>query len=223
MTVKDILNLVIPENFGSDEDGEETSSIEDVYDQLDNSVQTTYGASKFIIFIDDKTVVKIPFNGCFWWDEEYERNKKYEDNWRFDYFINENYCEIEAAVYDKAVEAGVEKFFASTQYYGKTKNNVPVSVSERVFTFFDNARVRENTDKISEDSWSRAKELKNDFRVYISEEWLARAIEFYGKVMVDKLVKFILDENIRDLHSDNIGFREDGSPVILDYSSYDEN
>ena len=52
MTVKDILNLVIPENFGSDEDGEETSSIEDVYDQLDNSVQTTYGASKFIIFID---------------------------------------------------------------------------------------------------------------------------------------------------------------------------
>ena len=41
--------------------------------------------------------------------------------------------------------------------------------------------------------------------------------------MVDKLVKFILDENIRDLHSDNIGFREDGSPVILDYSSYDEN
>ena len=220
MTVKDILDLEIPLNFGSDEDGEQTYVIEEVYSQLDNTVKTAYGASKFIIFLNDKEVIKIPFNGCFWYDCELEQETG--DPWRFDEFIHKDYCAIEEEKYDKAVDAGLEKFFASTQYCGNTKNNVPVYISERVCTFFDNASVREKTDTISENSWEKAKSYKKSFNSKIHEEWLARAIEYYGEDAVSALLDFIKKENIYDLHTDNIGFRYNGAPVILDYSSYNE-
>ena len=46
----------------------------------------------------------------------------------------------------------------------------------------------------------------------------------YATFDLDKtFVNFIKKENVCDLHTDNIGFRYDGSPVILDYSSYFEN
>ena len=215
MTVKDVLNISFPTNFGCDEDGEETFSIEDIYAQLDTSVKTTYGVSKFVIFLNDDEVVKIPFNGCFWYDH------RAEGGYRFDEFNNNDYCATEAEIYADAVKLGVEKFFASTKYYGSTVEGTPIYVSERVYAFYENEEVRRKTTS-SEYSNKKATEISEEYHRYFSAEWLAKAIEFYGVDAVIDLMAFIELEQINDFHCGNVGFRKDGSPVILDYSGYDE-
>jgi len=218
MTVNDILNLVIPLEFGSDEDGEETSSMEKVYDQLNESVETAYGASKFVIFLNKDEVIKIPFNGCYW----YNYDEKGDCDICFEHFMNEDYCATEEEVYEKAVYEGLEKFFASTKFCGRSKNGVPVYISERVYTFYSNEEAREKTDDFSDNSLEIAKELKSKVPTRLSQEWVARAIEYYGDELVKKLFNFIDKEDISDLHMENVGFRRNGAPVILDYSSYRE-
>ena len=215
MTVKDILNISFPAEFGSNEDGEETYGIEDVYNQLDSDVKTAYGASKFVILLNDKEVVKVPFNGCFWYDSDEE------GGWRFDEFNNNDYCATEAAIYADAVALGVEKFFASTEYYGRTIEGTPIYLSERVYAFYENDDARHKT-KSSEDSNKKACEIGKKYPQHINAEWLSKAVEFYGEDAVIDLMAFIELEHINDFHTGNVGFRKDGSPVILDYSGYDE-
>ena len=217
MTVKDILNMSFPIEFGTDEDGEDTYAIEDVYNQLDGTVETAYGASKFIIFLNDDEVVKVPFNGCYWYDPDAE------GGWRFDeFYYSKDYCGIEASVYADAVALGMEKFFASTKYYGRTVEGTPIYLSERVYAFYENDDARHKT-KSSEDSNKKASEINKKYNKYINAEWLAKAVEFYGEDAVIDLMAFIDLEHIDDFHTGNVGFRKDGSPVILDYSGYKEN
>lgn len=215
MTVKDILNISFPAEFGSNEDTEETYAIEDVYNQLDNTVKTAYGASKFVIFISDNEVVKVPFNGCYWYDEDAE------GGWRFDEFNNNDYCATEAAVYADAVALGVEKFFASTKYYGSTIEGTPIYVAERVYTLYENDELRNRTD-VTKDSIDTAKEISIEYHKYFPQIWLEKAVEYYGEKAVIDLMAFIELEHINDFNTGNVGFRKDGSPVILDYSGYEE-
>ena len=51
--------------------------------------------------------------------------------------------------------------------------------------------------------------------------WLCDALEYYGLKKVEKLLTFIYDEDIDDLHSSNLGYK-DGRPVIIDYAGYYE-
>ena len=215
MTVKDILNISFPAEFGSDEDTEVTYAIEDVYDQLDGTVKTAYGASKFVIFINDDEVVKIPFNGCYWYDEDAE------GGWRFDEFNNNDYCATESAVYADAVALGVEKFFASTKYYGSTIEGTPIYVAERVYTLYENDELRNKTN-VTKDSINTAKEISIEYHKHFPQIWLEKAVEYYGEQAVIDLMAFIDLEHINDFNTGNVGFRKDGSPVILDYSGYEE-
>ena len=215
MTVKDILNIRFADEFGTDEDGEETDVIFDVYNQLDSGVETSFGVSKFVIFINDDEVVKIPFNGCYWYDSHAD------DGMRFDLFNNTDYCATEAAVYADAVALGVEKFFASTKYYGSTVDHMPVYVSERVYSLYENDEARHKTNS-SEENIKKAAAIKEETHYRFSIEWLSKAIEYYGEDAVKDLMAFIELEHINDFHEGNIGFRKDGSPVILDYSGYEE-
>ena len=45
------------------------------------------------------------------------------------------------------------------------------------------------------------------------------AINWYGENEIEKLLKFINDEKINDLHSGNLGYLND-RPVIVDYAGY---
>lgn len=216
MTINDVANLIIPEQFGC---GNSMEIIDEdaIFEQLDDSVDTAWGASKFVILFDD-AVVKIPFNGSFYWDEDddYEGGGEYT----FDEFHNKNYCETEAAVYTDAITAGVELFFASTKFAGMTKDNTPYYISERVYDFYD-----DNNDEIktpSKDSREKAERARDIFDSELDEMWLALAYEWYGDAAVQQLLNFIKEEHISDLHLGNIGFRKNGAPVILDYSSFDE-
>ena len=211
MTISDISKLYIPKEFGSDDENEETDSINFVFRQLDNTTHTTWGASKFIIFFDENPdeIVKIPFNGVYTLDDE-------ERIIGFDKYINTDYCSIEAKVYEDAVDYGLSQFFAETRFGGYTESGTPYYISEKVYTMW--TYDRDKKDHYSEKSFKKATQTAESTE--LPAVWLAWAYEYYGDTAVQDLLDFILIEGIGDLHSDNIGYREDGSPVLLDYSNF---
>lgn len=218
MTINDVLNMEFPSDFGSGEADIEPDCICEVEYDLSTkySVRTAYGASKFIIFINDDEVVKIPFTGSYsyGWDEETEEVNR--DEIIFDSFNTEDYCAIEAKIYSDAVAAGVDYFFASTKFVGNTfVDKTPIYISERVICF-DEMNMEERS--YSRDSYLKAGRMCGRCPV----EWTAMAIEFYGEKAVQKLFDFIEAEDIDDLHWGNVGIRKfDGSPVLLDYSGFE--
>lgn len=212
MNISDIVKLNVPSEFGCHSDYDEfTIPMQIVGDQLDNTVEILYGASKFIIISNEwDKIVKIPFNGMFYC------NDKNEDVDIFNYFKIKDYCAREASIYADAVAFGVSEFFAETKFGGVTEESkTPFYISERVYEFDDVSK----SDKIKP-----SKETINKIKEYkfydISSKWLACAYEYYGGDAVKKLIDFIEEEEISDLHNGNIGFRADGAPVIFDYSSY---
>ena len=210
MTIDDLKKIVIPDEFGCDDD-----DYGDVLDEVINQIPCNYayGVSKFVIFINDKEVAKIPFNGQFFWDDE---SKEYV----FENFHNiMDYCALEADIYEEAVTRGLEMFFAGTRYVGHTADNTPFYISERV-----NKNLDDVWDDVSDEEVATARtyaQTKEDFSWRrLSDRWLALALRFYGKELVDKFVKFIKDFGINDLHFNNVGVREDGSPCLIDYSGW---
>lgn len=216
MTIADVLNMDFPTEFGYCNDGEEeTPALEEVYAQLNDDIETVYGTTKFIIFLNENEVAKIPFNGSFSYKYDEETNK-YDEEITFNWFNTTDYCDIEAAVYEDAVTEGVECFFAATKQAGVTNTQKPIYVSERVYGFYDEEK--RSAHSPSKDSLKKAQEANTNFPC----EWLARAYEFYGDELVNRFINFIKDAGINDLHTGNVGFRADGAPVLLDYSGYYE-
>ena len=214
MTIADVKDLEIPEKFGCDDDNMETGAIDYVLDQLDDTVDTTWGASKFVIFFDGSDqIVKIPFSGEYCWNDDIEDEDFYD-------FNTSDYCAIEASLYADAVVRGVEKFFARTIYGGVTKKGTPYYISDKV-QIYGNMISKLKTP--SEENIEKAKKywFSLSYHTDLNKEWIAYALEWYGEEEVEKLMNFISDENIYDLHNNNVGFRENGAPVILDYSGFD--
>ena len=214
MLIEDVASLKIPYEFGCDEDTEETYGMIEVRNQLDDDVITKWGCSKFVLLFDEEPnfIVKIPFNGMY---EFVEANEDDYGRYEFIPFQTEDYCAIEASVYNDALVAGVAQFFTKTEFAGVTINNCPYYISEKAIDFNEYSRIKTP----SANSMEKAKSLRSQSE--LSSRWLALAIDTYGEDAVNQLLQFIKDNDIRDLHSANIGFRaEDGSPVIIDYSGY---
>ena len=210
-----IFKLDIPADFGSDEYGDMTDDIREVIRQLNFDTCSNnydFGASKFVIFFDDNEVIKIPFNGYFYKAEDDETDKYYTDFRPFE--IIEDYCAEEERIYNLAVEAGVEMFFAKTQYIGSTVSDTPFYVSERVICNY--------TPHPSQKSIDTLKDKYYSFQYEINRTWSAAAIEYYGEELFSKFVDFVEQNRISDLHGGNIGYRKDGAPVLLDYSGYED-
>ena len=216
MTINDVLNMTFPSNFGSGEEDIETDCICEVEYNLStkHNVRTAYGASKFVIFLNDNEVVKIPFTGSYSYGWNDENDEIDYDEIIFDEFCTEDYCAVEAAVYSDAIAAGVEQFFASTKFVGNTFiDKTPIYLSERVLPF-DCLNNKERS--YSRDSYLKAGKMCGRCPV----EWTAMALEYYGETAVKKLFAFIESEGIDDFHDGNVGIRKDGSPCILDYSGF---
>jgi len=211
MTYQDVLKLNIPEQFGLNEDDDWGGDLDFVVDQFkEEDIRYDNGCSKFVIFLNDDEVVKIPFNGYHYYNDEDEEEGFCE-------FNNSDYCDIEAEIYQDAVVAGLSHFFAKTVFAGFTeKTHYPIYLSERVIPFEDKDY---ESIKPSEDSVNKA----NNMITSISSRWLACAIDYYGQEEVSRLVDFIREERVGDFHAGNVGFRKDGAPVLLDYSGYNEN
>ena len=216
-TIDDITKFIIPEQFGTDED-EYGDTLRSVIDQVLNiGCEFAYGISKFVIMLNDTEVVKIPFNGEFYWDNDSQGYDAFEE-----FKSTIDYCRVEADYYKEAVKWGIAEFFAGTRFVGYTKDHTPFYVSERVHKTLDDVWY-----SVSEESVQTARDYANSKENFywrrLSDHWLAVALEKYGKEKVDKFLEFLQAYDIDDLHQGNVGFREDGTPCLIDYSGWNEN
>lgn len=189
-----------------------------------------HGISKFAVVLNNcPWVIKVPFNGT--WDNWYDEDEdEYHEEWREFCHADDSeegsfdYCCNELDKYEKAVECGVGIFFAETKFYGFTEGGYPLYLQEKIRV--DSHLRLADMPKASEDSLSLVKS-KVDSRDYqwskLSRDWMALAIDYYGEKLVEKFVDFICNiepEIGQDLHAGNYGYREDGSPCILDFSGW---
>lgn len=221
LSIDDFKKIRIPVEFGLDETEDTdglTYEIEQVVSQLKKMHPADhfiwcFGMSKFVVLLDN-LVVKIPFNGYFSYIPDPDTGEYPDelDFLKFDY--SSDYCSIEESLYLKAAEAGLGNFFAATIQYGKTADGTPYYISEKVYTMYD-----DKATKLRKPS-PKGQKKASKTHLSINKIWLACAIDRYGEKATNRFIKFLEDNGIEDLHSDNIGFRKNGDPVLLDYCSF---
>jgi len=204
-------SIRVPEEF-CENDGID-SEYWDKYDIIFES-----GATKAVLIIHgcDK-VIKIPYNcDCCGCEFEYASDGgRYDSSW--------DYCNTEAEMYEVVEEMGLGQFFAKTEFWGYDKDHHPLYVQEKVMTYWQ-YRGKHYENKPSYDASEKAKKYYGCGE-RLSTSWIAAAIDYYGEESVATLMEYLQNNEDGigyDLHDDNVGFRENGAPVILDYSGYFE-
>lgn len=168
-------------------------------------------------------VFKIPFMGRVHliYDEDDYYFYESED---FDVYCNAghnndhhdwDYCETEARLYHAACEYNLDMFFAGTYFLCKY-SDYPIYVSEYRKDYYTTCK---SSDEVSK---SIAKELDEKYCSAFWSEDLANLIEFTNVDTVEKLLSFIEEFGIDDLHRGNLGSTKDGMLCIIDYSNYNE-
>lgn len=181
------------------------------------------GASKVVFIPKNKDyVVKIPFTGysedSFFEDE----NGDWYDEYKYKEFEGANngnndwdYCLRELYIYHKAKAAKVERVFLKTIYEG-TINDFPIYSQPKVSNFVEDRYVTCSKEEIES---TREKIKKKNFNVF-SPTWLFYAFNYYGEDYIFRLLSFIKEEEICDLHCGNLGW-VGNKPVIVDYAGFD--
>lgn len=160
---------------------------------VDRSIKYGFGSTRLAI-ITAEEVIKIPYYfHC-------------EDR-----FINyESYCDKECLTYDAAKGIGLDKFFASAEWAGMIDDSIPFYCYEKINLFSMN--YKRPTQK--------SKQKANKTFADIDPNWLGLCYDYYGDELVNDFIYFLDEREINDLHSDNIGFRQDGSPCVCDYAGF---
>ena len=186
-------------------------------------IEVCHGVSKMAIIIPGcSLVIKIPFNGQWKYEERYNKETgEYEEGEEYfePFYEYDDYCALEESVYKNAEAAGFDQYLAKTNFY-KAIKNCYVYVQERVFGLY--------SDKASTPTDDSRRKIKARRDGYIgTSDWSACFIDFFGEDAFEKFYNYCVygdDEHEMciddDLHAGNIGFRADGSPVILDYSGW---
>ena len=218
---KDILNIYIPDNFGPDEedfDGIIPEDFQTVFDQLDASVQTKWGISQFVIMKREwDKVVKIGFRGWYLWDNDRE------DTYFQEYFTN--YADKAFNLYEEAEEWGIAPIFAGMELLG-SNGSYNVYLQERVKCDFAEAWATGDVNRVSSDN-SRTyveSKMRTEMGIWRNFDlnWLAQAVDCYGKELVEDTMAFLREHRIYDFHDGNYGYREDGTPVIIDWADFEQ-
>ena len=186
-------------------------------------IEVCHGVSKMAIIIPGcSLVIKIPFNGQWKYEERYNKETgEYEEGEEYfePFYEYEDYCALEESVYKNAEAAGFDQYLAKTSFY-KAIKNCYVYVQEKGFGLY--------SDKASTPTDDSRRKIKARRDGYIgTSDWSACFIDFFGEDAFEKFYNYCVygdDEHEMciddDLHAGNIGFRADGSPVILDYSGW---
>lgn len=170
--------------------------------------QVCDGASKICIIPKDADfVVKWTSNPC-----------------SFDKDYDEAYDEV--LIYKKAVKAGLEMFFPKTEVLlinngvifviqdkiDFSSLNIPSAIEDRYLyktKTVSSAIIEKMEDRFS--SIVRGRDLDT--------LWASMAIVLYGKKKCKALCRFVIENEINDLHRSNIGYLKN-KPIILDFSGY---
>ena len=206
-------------DFLSDADGiaEYSEGFSYIYEQVDEEIRT--GVSKVVIIPHDTSyVLKIPYRGA----------KEGEESWDFHYAGNEirdwDYCETEAEIYDAFKAEGLECFLAKTVRYGEDATGYPLYIQEKCITSYD----YEDLDSNYTYDYTEIKAFRSMFACGMAVDnntWNTKAIMYYGVEKYIHFMQFCLDrfpDVLDDLHRENYGYRTDGSPVLIDFSSWND-
>lgn len=132
----------------------------------------------------------------------------------------------EVSIYNKAVEAGLGMFFPKTEVFCVIDGitfviqekidfsalNTPNNKADR-YAYQTRTISPAIVEKMS-DCFSRLYRGRNlDFT------WASMAIVLYGKKKCKALCRFVIENEINDLHRSNIGYLKN-KPIILDFSGY---
>ncbi len=229
--VDNILNAVfpLPEKFGivlyanKYEEDELLQDIEYNIKQIDPMASIEYGMSKMVIMSPrlKNVVIKIPFNGCF--EEELDlytaKRKKVWEPFSWAPCSNtSDYCLAEFEKFDRLKTYDLDCFVAKTIYYKNIFDTnvfiqeqvIPVNYSEKIY-------------KPSKKSRDIAEKWHEEEKVYMDTDWIANCIDKYGQSKVERFLNYCenIDPDIlEDTHGGNYGYRNDGTPALLDFSNF---
>lgn len=210
-------NLIIPEEFGSDDYNEETPAIKAVMEQLPlDEVYVDWGATQFVIMNHETNrVAKIPFSG------EFINCENNEHEWQefSPYYTNYSYLTYE--LYLQAKSWKIIDLFAETEFFGTTKNGVEIYLQEKVKSYYD-GNSRSHSSEASKKKYRELKNGKLSAWSLFPEDWLTAVIEWYGIDLTKDFLLFCEENNLDDFHTGNIGWREDGTPCVLDWAGFNE-
>lgn len=225
-----VQQLDIPEEFGCDQDSGEFDDVllyDQLYKLLPGQFEIDNGISKAVIMVQDMPfVIKIPFNGMHWRDYEYnEEEDDYEevDHQFYPFRVHEDYCDFEMELVETAQERGFEQFVLDTICIYEDKHGRKYYMQERAVP--SRRYYGKTPTAISEHSYEVAASMSKGY-CRCDENWRAAVVEYYGEAMWITFVDWnamnglgILD----DMHGGNYGYREDGTPVLIDISGFDDN
>lgn len=215
--------------------------IEEAILDIDGAAQIKYGMSKLVIVAPslENIVIKIPFSGVydFHYDDDYSYDEASdyvyytdEGEWDFHEFNNvrskdkknkTDYCAVEAEKYQDLYSLDLDEFVAETHLYTELSNGIKVYIQEKALSSEDDPSW--NTRKSSADSRATARKWVDEESIPLESNWIGLCIDVYGEDRTKAFLDYCNYEDpilISDTHCGNIGYREDGSPVLLDYSGF---
>ena len=128
----------------------------------------------------------------------------------------------ENAIFEEVPDE-LKTLFLPNEYIGEF-NGIPVYIQEKVQC---TAEDMEYEGTIDEETYfkyfNKAENLSKKTKYFeLIESFLADCINVYGEAITEKLLTFLRDNCINDLHTGNIGYKQDGSPCIIDYAGSPE-
>lgn len=148
--------------------------------------------------------------------------------WSISYSSEEDYDEAydEVLIYEKAVKAGLEMFFPKTEVFC-TYNGITFVIQEKIdFSSLNTPSAIEDRYIYKTKTVSPAiiEKMEDCFSSIVRGRdldtlWASMAIVLYGKKKCKALCRFVIENEINDLHRSNIGYLKN-RPIILDFSGY---
>jgi uncharacterized protein YqkB len=129
-----------------------------------------------------------------------------------------DYCEVESIRYRLAEMEGLQKFFATTILIDEI-DGYPIYIQEKIRLFSED-EWNDEMDKRIEESQKTLTTKYPNLHSEANPLWIMNVVNMFGEEEADRLCKFIEHYRIRDLHTENIGYRN-GVPIMSDYSSYE--
>ena len=246
MRIFEILEDCLPANFGKIQDDDfivDMGEIEDRIWAIDHTVKFYSGISKLAIVAESlgPVAIKVPFNGYYDYSDEYYEyscKRDYNDDdddeieWDFSnkYYFEDfrggggrqdnDYCAAEYANYKELKRLGYEKFVAETELLGGI-HGMYILVQEFVTSMNNYCKKIVN----SQQSIETSKRIRKDYMSAnnVDNDWVAACVEHYGEKLSEKFFNYTEEDGysiLADSHGGNYGYREDGSPCVLDFSDY---
>ena len=119
----------------------------------------------------------------------------------------------------------MDTFFAEIEQIGKIKS-IPIYVQRKAVIFEDVYYPEDDEEEnLNEREVSIFKTITTKYSDLVEDEylpisWMKDFICSYGELAFDKLYNFLSDNNIQDLHSENIGYICE-RPVLVDFSGFE--